>query len=127
MDVTTMEMDRQSVSAAHSRDITISTEAITEDFMEEGILKLGFKGEVEIHQQDMSSGPDHRKRQEEGKGRSSNSSNGNSSSLGSQRSARCGLSHLIPSATLSLSPFYSCMGTKAQGNCQSHTARKWQS
>lgn len=126
MGVTTMEMDRQSVSAAHSRDIIISTEAITEDFMEEVILKLGFKGEVEIHQQDMSFGPDHRKRQVESKGRSSNSSNGNSSSLGSQRSAGCGF-NLIPSAALSLSPFYSCMGTKAQGNCQSHTARNWQS
>ena len=84
--------------------VTISTEGITENFPEEVIFKLGFKGEVGIRQQEMSSGPDHGRRQTEGKGRNNANNNNNSSSIGYQWSTRYRLPHLILPAVLSLSP-----------------------
>lgn len=58
--------------SADRADVITSAKPVTEDFTEEVIFQLGFKGEVGIHQQEMSFGPDHGRRQAEGKGRSHN-------------------------------------------------------
>lgn len=93
--------DAHSVLAADRGDVIASAKGVTEDSAEEVIFQLGFRGEVGIHQQEMSFGPDHRRRQAEGKGRNNN----NGSYIRYRWSARYGSSHLIFSAAPWLYPF----------------------